>query len=134
MEKSTSSDVREFIGVTLNENILYGKVVGDLTEFENSNGPGIFFRLRTNNNIFENGEWNRVPVDVPIYVVRTNLLDAIRKHVSEGRKMVVFSTYRNWTKPDGQPGHGFFVDRFELGSKPFKREEKQSGGFDDIPA
>ena len=105
----------EFIGISNNECMFQGKVVGDPVIVE---GQYAFLNLRTvESELGPNGQWVETPVDVPILTQDSNKITTISNHVPNGRQIQVWGYYKTWVNGDKKE-HAFIIKRLKLGYKP----------------
>lgn len=105
---------REFIGLSLNEMKLLGRVVGEPTIFSENSA---YLTLRTA--VAEkqaNGQWAETIIDIPVFSMETNVVSRIQQYVQDGRELMIDAYYKAWNTDQG-PQHGFFIKKMQLGRK-----------------
>lgn len=120
---NSSNDGGEFLGITQNECTFQGVVQGDPTIFNEN-----FARLILRTTISEqgaNGQWNDIPVDVPIMTTEPGKVSSINQYIKDGRKLLIYAYYRSWMD-QGALQHGFFIKKMVFGPK--KWEPKSNAG------
>ena len=117
MDNQNSSNNREFLGITQNECTFQGKVVGDpVIQSDNY----AFMQLKTT--IAEmgiNGQWNDIPVQIPVMTTDPKKVAVIQKYVKDGRALLLRTYYKPWVA-EGQPQHAFMIIKLSLGSKKWE--------------
>lgn len=110
----------EFVGCTIHEVILFGKVVEDPQIFSENFA---FFQLRTSvGEQAANGQWTDTIIDLPMATTDPAKVDRIAKWVKAGRELHINAYYKSWVT-DAGPQHAFFIKTMKLGRK--KWEPKQ---------
>lgn len=123
MNNQNSSNDREFLGLTQNECTFQGKVVGDPI-IQNDNYA--FLQLKVNiAEMGNNGQWNDVPVQIPVMTTDPKKVAVIQKYVKDGRVLLLRTYYKPWVA-EGQPQHVFMIIKLSLGAK--KWEPQGQGG------
>ena len=122
MDNQNSNNNREFLGITQNECTFQGKVVGDpVIQSDNY----AFLQLKTTiAEMGANGQWNDVPVQIPVMTTDPKKVAVIQKYVQEGRGLLLRTYYKPWVA-DGQPQHVFMIIKLSLGSKKWEPQTQQ---------
>lgn len=121
MDNQNSGNDREFLGLTQNECIFQGKVVGDpIIQSDNY----AFLKLKTSvGEMGANGQWNDVVIEIPIMTTDPKKVAVIQKYVLDGRQLLLRTYYKPWVA-DGQPQHVFMLIKLSLGSKKWVPQDQ----------
>lgn len=105
------------IGLSMNSCTFIGRVVEDPTIFNQEGTDCAYLKLRTMIKIqHPNGQFVDLEQNVPLIVMDSNLTQRlIKPYVKAGKQIVAYTHYRLWHE-DGQPIHGFIVDKITLGA------------------
>jgi len=121
MDNQSSNNSREFLGITQNECTFQGKVVGDPII---QSDDYAFLQLKTTiAEMGSNGQWNDVPVQIPIMTTDPKKVVVIQKWVKDGRSLLLRTYYKPWVA-DGQPQHVFMIIKLSLGAKKWEPQDQ----------
>lgn len=114
---TNASNDREFLGLTQNECILQGKVTGDPVIY-NENYAYLSLRVAVEEQ-GANGQWNDIPIQVPVVTTDPNKVALLNKYVKDGRELLLYTYYKPWMN-QGQPQHAFFIKKLKFGRKKWE--------------
>ena len=118
-----ATNEREFLGVTQNQCTFQGKVVGDPI-IQGDNYAFMYLKTVVTEQS-ANGQWNDVPVQIPIMTTDPRRVAAIQKYVHDGRELLVYTSYKPWMH-DNQPQHAFVLRNLQLGRKKWVPKDQVS--------
>lgn len=118
---SNANNNREYLGITMNECFLQGKVVGDPVI---QSDDYAFFQLKTSvREMGANGQWGDVIIQVPVITMDPKKVNLLREWVKDGRTLLVNAYYKSWVN-QGQPQHAFIAKNISLGAKKWVPAEQ----------
>lgn len=128
MDNQGNND-REFLGITQNECMFQGKVVGDPV-IQNDNYA--FMQIKTSiSEMGANGQWADTIIQVPVVTMEPKKVAVIQKYVKDGRILLLHTFYKSWTT-NGQAQHAFMIKKLTLGAPKWVPKD-QVGGAPPLP-
>lgn len=121
--QTIANNQREFLGLTQNECMFIGKVVGDpVIQGDNY----AFLQLKTSvAELGANGQWNDVIVQIPCITMDPKKVKVINDYVKDGRQLLLRTYYKPWVA-EGQQQHAFMIIKLSLGSKKWDPNASQT--------
>lgn len=119
------AEKREWKGLTINEVVLLGRIVGKPQIVNAANGNKCaFMDIKTYPaELGANGQWVETEVLVPLVVMDHNkVVNVVEKYVDDERELLIKAYYKSWVGADGETVHGMIVTRIKLGSKSLPKQ------------
>lgn len=123
MDNQSNND-REFLGITQNECVFQGKVVGDPVI---QNDDYAFMQIKTSiSEMGANGQYVDTVIQIPVVTMDPKKVAVIQKYVKDGRALLLHTFYKPWTA-NGQPQHAFIIKKMTLGTKKWIPRDQAPG-------
>lgn len=111
---------KEFKDIQINECNFQGKVYTDPVFVPSGNAEVAIVNLTVfTPELSANGQWTETEIVVPIYVMESNKVATVRKHIKAGRRLFIKAYYKNWMNGT-ESQHGLMATSIKLGSKPYE--------------